>query len=150
VTEPTQPAPRRFPRRVYGVGTEPDARFSLANERTFLAWIRTALALIAAGVALEAFVMPIAPGFRLGASILLTLLGVLAPIQAWLGWLKAEQSLRLGRPLPFPNLAGPIGGGVFAVVGIVAPPQTFWTLSVVCSSSGQIRRMLYVWSSRKA
>ena len=28
---------RRFPRWVYGVGTEPDARFSLANERTFLA-----------------------------------------------------------------------------------------------------------------
>ena len=62
MTAPEQPVPRRFPRRVYGVGTEPDARFSLANERTFLAWIRTALALIAAGVALEAFVLPIAPG----------------------------------------------------------------------------------------
>ncbi|TQO19384.1 uncharacterized protein DUF202 [Rhodoglobus vestalii] len=73
---PEPPAPRRFPRRVYGAGSEPDARFSLANERTFLAWIRTALALISAGVALEAFVLPIAPAFRLGASLLLILLGV--------------------------------------------------------------------------
>jgi hypothetical protein len=30
---------------------EPDYRFTFANERTFLAWIRTALALIAGGVA---------------------------------------------------------------------------------------------------
>ena len=37
--------PRRFPARVYRAGTEPDPRFTLANERTFLAWIRTSLAL---------------------------------------------------------------------------------------------------------
>ena len=43
----------RFPRSVYSHGTEPDARFSLANERTFLAWVRTALALVAGRVALE-------------------------------------------------------------------------------------------------
>lgn len=46
--------PRRFPDGLYKRGSEPDARFSLANERTFLAWIRTALALIAGGVALDA------------------------------------------------------------------------------------------------
>jgi putative membrane protein len=34
-------------------GTEPDYRFTLANERTFLAWIRTALALLAGGVLLH-------------------------------------------------------------------------------------------------
>ena len=45
---------RRRPGWVYGRGHEPDVRFSLANERTFLAWIRTALALLAAGVALDA------------------------------------------------------------------------------------------------
>ena len=33
-----------------------DYRFLLANERTFLAWMRTALGLIAGGVALEQFV----------------------------------------------------------------------------------------------
>ena len=51
----------RFPRRVYEAGTEPDPRFTMANERTFLAWIRTALALIAGGVALEALGLPLQP-----------------------------------------------------------------------------------------
>ena len=36
--------------RWYEEGEEPDYRFTLANERTFLAWLRTALALIAGGV----------------------------------------------------------------------------------------------------
>jgi Domain of unknown function (DUF202) len=69
----------RFPRYVYDVGTEPDPRFTLANERTFLAWIRTALALIAGGIALEAFALPLQPTLRLAASIILLLLGLLVP-----------------------------------------------------------------------
>ena len=38
-----------------GVGHEPDYRFTLANERTFLAYIRTALAFFAAGTAILSF-----------------------------------------------------------------------------------------------
>jgi putative membrane protein len=41
---------QRKPASVYGQDDEPDPRFSLANERTALAWMRTALALVAAGV----------------------------------------------------------------------------------------------------
>ena len=41
---------RRWPAWVYGVGDDPDPRFSLANERTFLAWIRTGLAFVTAGL----------------------------------------------------------------------------------------------------
>ena len=44
-----------FPPRPRGkwwlAGKTPDYRFTLANERTFLAWIRTALALMAGAVA---------------------------------------------------------------------------------------------------
>lgn len=74
--------------------------------------------MIAAGVGLEAFELPIEPAFRLTASILLIALGVLAPVQAWFGWMSTEKALRLERSLPAPHLAGPIGLGV-AIVGIL-------------------------------
>ena len=58
---------RRWPRQVYAVGTEPDPRFSFANERTFLAWIRTALGFLAAGVAIAAVARLAGPvGWRSG------------------------------------------------------------------------------------
>jgi putative membrane protein len=104
---------RRFPRRVYGEGTEPDVRFTLANERTFLAWIRTSLALIAGGVALEALGLGLQPGFRLAASIVLIVAGIAAPAQAWVGWMRIERALRRDRPLPSASLSLPL---VIAVV----------------------------------
>lgn len=117
-------SPSRFPRWVYGVGSEPDARFSLANERTFLAWIRTSLALLAGGVALEALALPVEPWARTAAALVLVALGILAPVQAWLGWARAERALRLARPLPAPVLAGPLGlgllvAGVLVLVGLL-------------------------------
>ncbi|XXN00409.1 hypothetical protein ABUV78_02793 [Clavibacter nebraskensis] len=88
------PGDRRFPRSVYRAGAEPDVRFTLANERTFLAWIRTSLALIAGGVALEALGLGLQPGFRLAASIVLIVTGIAAPAQAWVGWMRTERALR--------------------------------------------------------
>lgn len=90
----------KFPSSVYGVGTEPDVRFSLANERTFLAWNRTALALIAAGVALEALGLDVQPALRLAASLALIASGLFLPVLAWLEWIRAERALRLDAPLP--------------------------------------------------
>ncbi|WP_448623659.1 YidH family protein [Geodermatophilus sp. URMC 64] len=115
---------RRFPRRVYGVGAEPDPRFSLANERTFLAWMRTSLALSAAGVALEALDVPIAPGVRLACALLLIALGLLAPVQAWFGWAATERALRCSRPLPPARLApvialGAVAAGVLVLLGLL-------------------------------
>lgn len=97
----------RFPRFVYGAGSEPDARFSLANERTFLSWIRTGLAMSAAGVALEAVNLPIAAGLRLASALILVCLGVATPLLAWLRWASLERGIRLSRPLPSP-LLGPL------------------------------------------
>ncbi len=74
LTERNHPeAGRRWPRSVFGVGTEPDPRFTFANERTFLAWIRTALALLAAGISLDTFVTKFPEALRTAVSILLVL-----------------------------------------------------------------------------
>ncbi|GAA1526516.1 YidH family protein [Nocardioides humi] len=90
----------RRPRSVYDVGDEPDPRFTFANERTFLAWIRTALALMAAGVALDslASALPETPRRWLAAALVLA--GVAGCVLAWLRWTANERALRESRPLP--------------------------------------------------
>ncbi|WP_420175826.1 YidH family protein [Luteococcus sp. OSA5] len=98
----------RFPRRVYEQGDDPDPRFSLANERTFLAWIRTSLALLAGGTALVVMADDGSTLIRL-AAILLMVAGILGPVQAWLSWSRTELAMRLGRPLPSSPLAVPLG-----------------------------------------
>lgn len=91
---------RRWPGRVYGVGEEPDPRFSFANERTFLAWVRTALALLAAGVAVDVFVDDLDDGLRIGLAVGLTLLGMACSLGAYLRWASSERALRQRLPLP--------------------------------------------------
>src|SRR6478672_11735472 len=105
----------RFPRWVYGRGSEPDPRFSLANERTFLAWIRTALALIAGGVALEALVLPIHPVLRLVSSLALLAMGLFVPVLAWFNWAAIERAMREQQPLPTSKVGLPVGIGVTMV-----------------------------------
>lgn len=115
----------RFPASVYEVGEEPDARFSMANERTFLAWIRTALALLAAGIALEAFDLALHPGFRLAASLVLIGVGTLIPLNAWWSWARTERALRSDKPLPSNLGALPLGIAV-GVAGLLVVCGVLW------------------------
>lgn len=111
-------APRRsarFPRAVYSEGSDPDARFTLANERTFLAWTRTSLALIAGGVALEVLGLDLHPTLRVTASLLLIVAGTVVPILSWFEWMATERALRRAQPLP----RSPLGLVVAAVVVVV-------------------------------
>ncbi|WP_350349403.1 DUF202 domain-containing protein [Agromyces sp. G08B096] len=83
-------------------GEDPDYRFTLANERTFLAWIRTALALLAGGVLLHQFTVGLGP--RSAVVILAVVLGVMAAILsvlAYTRWRANEIAIRHGRPLPY-------------------------------------------------
>jgi putative membrane protein len=92
----------RWPRQVYAVGTEPDPRFTFANERTFLAWIRTALGFLAAGVAIAAVARlagPVGLEVRL-ASVVLIVCGLACGILAFRRWMINERAMRLGEPLP--------------------------------------------------
>jgi putative membrane protein len=100
------------------VGDEPDARFTLANERTFLAWIRTALALVAGGVALETLGLDLQPGLRLAASLVLIVGGIVVPVIAWTGWMRVERALRRGAPLPS-TVVGVCLAVLVAVVGVL-------------------------------
>lgn len=106
----------RFPRWVYDQGDEPDARFSLANERTFLAWIRTSLALMAAGVAFQAFDIGHGSIPSVAASVLMVSSSIVLPAQAWWSWARTERSLRKDGALPSPRLAVPLAA-VLSVTG---------------------------------
>ncbi|WP_262459776.1 YidH family protein [Alloalcanivorax balearicus] len=84
-------------------GEAPDPRFTLANERTFLAWIRTALALLAGGIAMEAFANTLfSPAVRLGLAVALIVLAMGVSAGACLRWLRIEQAMREDRPIPPP------------------------------------------------
>ena len=119
-------ADRRFPLSVYSRGSEPDARFSLANERTFLAWISAGLALISVGVGLESLALGLQPGFRAAAALVLVLGGIACPAQAWFGWAQVETALREGRALPFAPLVVVLPfvvavAGILVLLGLVVP-----------------------------
>ncbi|MGZ9827797.1 YidH family protein [Tsukamurella ocularis] len=82
------------------MGTEPDPRFSLANERTFLAWIRTALGLLASAVVLEAVRLPVPGYLTTTAAVVLTTAAGVAAWAGWRGWYRTERALRMNRALP--------------------------------------------------
>jgi inner membrane protein YidH len=82
--------------------TEPDARFTLANERTFLAWNRTALALVVAGLGIVQLLPPF-PGVPWGRRVLgipLIALGAVVSVTAYREWRRNQAALRRGQPLP--------------------------------------------------
>lgn len=107
-------------RRVLRGGTEPDARFTLANERTFLAWIRTSLALMAGGIAVEAFTTDIfVPELRTTLAVLLLLLAMIISSVACFRWINVERAMRHGTPLPLPFLAPLLALGGSAVAAVV-------------------------------
>jgi putative membrane protein len=82
--------------------TEPDARFTFANERTFLAWTRTALAFMVAGLGIVQLLPPF-PGVPWGRHVLgvpLILIGAVIAVVSYVQWVRSQRALRRGEPLP--------------------------------------------------
>jgi putative membrane protein len=103
----------RFPRGVYDVGREPDPLYSLANERTYLSWLRFAVTLLAGAVAIDRLLIE-HPRFE--SEILALGLVAIAFGTCGLGvrrWFVSERALRRRQPLPG------FGAPLLVIVGIV-------------------------------
>ncbi|WP_228981662.1 DUF202 domain-containing protein [Streptomyces sp. DH12] len=104
------------PQRVREEGETPDYRFSLANERTFLAWLRTGLALVGGGFAVDQFLPDLPRPARVGMALLLLGAGALCALRAVNHWVRCERAMRRGEDLPvsrFPTVLS-------LLVGLVA------------------------------
>lgn len=106
-----------FPGDPRQIGKDPDYRFSLANERTFLAWIRTALALAAGGLAAVTVLDDFNGEEYLGVGLLA--LSFLTAASAYRRWALNERAMRLDEPLPPSRLPMIMAIGV-AVVAVIA------------------------------
>jgi putative membrane protein len=101
-------------------GIDPDVRFSYANERTFLAWNRTALALVTAGLAVTQLLPPFdVPGGRRMIGLPLIALGTLLSVASFGQWQRNERAMRLGLPLPRSILPALVSA-VVAVSAVIA------------------------------
>jgi putative membrane protein len=100
---------------------EPDARFSLANERTFLAYVRTSLGLLAGGVAVDQLSTRAHTSTirYLGSAILLGL-GLVTGVWGYLRWRSVDRALQAGTPLPASGLPAVLATGLVVVCAAAA------------------------------
>ena len=90
----------RMKKKWYKTGKAPDYRFSLANERTFLAWIRTSLALLAGAIGISQFVDGLPMLRNIIAAAISAIAGIIA-IYAYWRWAHNEHAMRQGKDLPY-------------------------------------------------
>jgi putative membrane protein len=116
-------APPQGPAATEGIAVgedEPDVRFTYANERTFLAWNRTALALIATGVAATQLLpkLQVEWGRRL-LGLPLIALGAIVAAESLRQWRANQRAMRRGDPLPRSRMPLILTVGI-VVVGAIA------------------------------
>ena len=108
----------RRPQSVYSVGTDADPRFSLANERTLLAWLRTALAFVVTGLALTAARDIVDTAWLPAVAAAAVVVGAVLAPWSYVRWRACERALRLREPLPSPTIALPVVAGVLGLAAM--------------------------------
>jgi putative membrane protein len=99
---------------------EPDYRFTLANERTFLAWMRTALGLLAGGVAVRQLIEPFdVSGGRTALALMAIGASAILAVGGFLRWRSVQRAMRRDEPLPAASLVPVLAAGLL-VVAVVA------------------------------
>ncbi len=101
--------------RLEEAGEAPDPRFTMANERTLLAWNRTALALIVAGLAAAQLLDIGSRGLVTVLSIGMVALGVALSVTSLRRWQRSERAMRVGDPLPDSAVHGVLVLGIVAI-----------------------------------
>ncbi len=103
-----------------GPAGHPDYRFTLANERTLLSWLRTGLGLVAAGVAVASYVPSLGTAWG-GATVGLALVttGLLTALAGHRRWRRNERAIADDAPLPPGPEPAALVGAVTAVVLLV-------------------------------
>jgi putative membrane protein len=100
--------------------THPDYRFTLANERTLLAWLRTGLALVAGGVAVATYAPDLGVSWGSAAiALALVVIGLATALAGYRRWRVNEVAIRSGRPLPEGWVVPALTAAVAAVVVVV-------------------------------
>ncbi|MGV9799243.1 YidH family protein [Mycobacterium sp. NPDC003449] len=98
---------------------EPDYRFTLANERTFLAWQRTSLGLLAAAVAVVQFMPELTvPGLRHILGVLIGTMAILTAVAGLLRWAQVDRAMRRDQPLPRATMPTYLAAGL-SMMGLV-------------------------------
>ena len=97
---------------------EPDVRFSLANERTLLAYQRTSIGLIGAAVAVAHFLDDSTLALVLAAILLLC--GAFSAIGGYQRYVAADHAIREGRPLGPGRAAMLLSAGLILAVLVAA------------------------------
>lgn len=109
---------------------------SLANERTFLAYTRTALAFIAFGfviarfslftreVAVVAHIRETSPAISTAFGTVMALAGVACAAYGAFRYIASARALRAGKDATMPDAAAALIAGIIAIIGLIVT----WTL----------------------